>query len=80
MHLASQKPLDFTQCQQAPPSPGPLTSELQWAEGCVGLQGEEVEGAIEPGSHNPGRDEHCQVIPPLVPSGPTTVGIAWALL
>lgn len=36
----------------------PLTSELQGAEGSMGLQGEEVEGTVEPSSHNPERKAH----------------------
>lgn len=36
-------------------APGPLTSELQGAEGSVGLQGKEIEGTVEPSSYNPRR-------------------------
>lgn len=46
------------------PSAGPLTSELQGAEGSAGLQGEEIQGAVEPGSHNPGREEWLLVALP----------------
>lgn len=46
-----------------PPSLGPLTSKLQGAEGSAGLQGEEIEGTVEPGSHDPGKEWLLMALP-----------------
>lgn len=35
---------------------GPLTSELQGAQGSVGLQGEEIKGTVKPSSYDPRRE------------------------
>lgn len=58
---------------EAPGLPRSLTSELQGAEGSMGLQREEIEGAVEPGGHDPERQGQ---LPGGLPSEPLAAGLS----
>lgn len=54
--------------------PTPLTSELQVVQGRVCLQGEEIQGAIQPCSHNPGGEMGSEERPLPEPQNQTLPG------